>query len=41
LQRDSWQRIENFFVKHLGAHTGALENLRSWDWVVETRKLVG
>jgi DNA repair protein RecO (recombination protein O) len=41
LQQASWQRIENFFVKHLGAHTGALENLRSWDWVVETRKLVG
>jgi DNA repair protein RecO (recombination protein O) len=37
----SWQRIENFFVKHLRAHTGALENLRSWDWLMETRKLAG
>jgi DNA repair protein RecO (recombination protein O) len=39
LQQASWLRIENFFVKHLRTHTGALENLRSWDWVLETRRL--
>jgi DNA repair protein RecO (recombination protein O) len=39
LQQSSWQRIENFFVGHLRSHTGALENLRSWDWLIETRRL--
>ncbi|MDR2580380.1 MAG: DNA repair protein RecO [Fibromonadaceae bacterium] len=39
LQQGSWQRIESFFVGHLRAHAGTLENLRSWDWVLETRRL--
>jgi len=38
LQQSSWQRIENFFVGHLRSHTGVLENLRSWDWLLETRR---
>jgi len=33
------QRIENFFLSHLRTHTGALENLRTWDWLMETRRL--
>ncbi|MCL2100368.1 MAG: DNA repair protein RecO [Fibromonadales bacterium] len=36
----SWQRIENFFLGHLKNHTGALENLRSWEWLTETRRLL-
>jgi DNA repair protein RecO (recombination protein O) len=38
LQQSSWQCIENFFVGHLRSHTGVLENLRSWDWLLETRR---
>jgi len=38
-QRNSWQRIENFFLGHLRVHTGALENLKSWEWLLETRRL--
>jgi len=33
------QRIESFFLGHLKTHTGALENLRTWDWLLETRRL--
>jgi len=33
------QRIESFFLSHLKTHTGALENLRTWDWLLETRRL--
>jgi DNA repair protein RecO (recombination protein O) len=35
----SWQRIENFFLGHLKVHTGLLDNLRSWEWLLETRRL--
>jgi DNA repair protein RecO (recombination protein O) len=35
----SWQRIENFFLWHLKAHTGTLDNLKTWEWLLETRKL--
>jgi len=33
------QRIESFFLSHLKIHTGALENLKTWDWLLETRRL--
>jgi len=33
------QRIESFFLGHLKTHTGSLENLRTWDWLLETRRL--
>jgi len=36
----SWLRIENFFLGHLKVHTGALDNLHSWEWLLETRRLV-
>jgi DNA repair protein RecO (recombination protein O) len=39
LPQNSWQRIENFFIRHLRVHTNAFESLRSWDWLVETRIL--
>jgi len=35
----SWQRIENFFLGHLKIHTGLLDNLRSYEWLLETRRL--
>jgi len=35
----SWQRIENFFLGHLKVHTGLLDNLKSWEWLLETRRL--
>jgi DNA repair protein RecO (recombination protein O) len=38
---NSWQRIENFFLAHLKVHTNALNNLKTWEWVVETRRLAG
>jgi DNA repair protein RecO (recombination protein O) len=37
---NSSQRIENFFLGHLKVHAGALDNLRSYEWLIETRKLV-
>ncbi|MCL2283641.1 MAG: DNA repair protein RecO [Fibromonadales bacterium] len=33
------ERIESFFLCHLKTHTGALETLRTWDWLLETRRL--
>jgi len=39
-KQNSWQRIENFFLGHLRDHTGALENLKSWEWLLETRRLI-
>jgi DNA repair protein RecO (recombination protein O) len=36
--QNSWQRIENFFLGHLRMHTG-VPNLRSWEWLLETRRL--
>jgi DNA repair protein RecO (recombination protein O) len=38
-RHNSWQRIESFFLGHLRVHTGVLENLRSWEWLLETRRL--
>jgi len=35
----SWQRIEHFFLGHLKVHTGLLDNLRSYEWLLETRRL--
>ena len=35
----SWQRIENFFLGHLKVHTGLLDNLRFYEWLLETRRL--
>ncbi|GHV10853.1 hypothetical protein AGMMS49938_00570 [Fibrobacterales bacterium] len=39
LPATAYSRIENFFLRHLRTHTGALENLRSWEWLQETRGL--
>jgi DNA repair protein RecO (recombination protein O) len=39
LKQNSCQRIENFFLGHLKVHAGALDNLRSYEWLVETRRL--
>jgi DNA repair protein RecO (recombination protein O) len=37
--QNSCQRIENFFLGHLKVHAGALDNLRSYEWLTETRRL--
>lgn len=39
LAKNSWQRIENFFLSHLKTHVGTLENLKSWDFLLEARQL--
>ena len=38
-KQNSCQRIENFFLGHLKVHAGALDNLRSYEWLIETRRL--
>lgn len=32
------QRLEHFFLNYLKVHTGVLDHLRSWDWLLEVRK---
>ena len=40
LKQNSHYCIENFFLGHLKTHTGALDNLRTYEWLIETRKLI-
>jgi DNA repair protein RecO (recombination protein O) len=39
--QNEWRKIENFFLGHLKIHTGALDNLKSHEWLIETRRLSG